>query len=176
MNRLNGIPATALIEPPAHPTITVIRARPGPSFEAVLEVRRRVFSDEQGMVDGRVTDQDDGRGVHALAYRELAGRSEPVGTGRLILGAGDRGEALISWVATLPEARRHGVGREIMRFLIDWAEASGASLVALAAQTHAELFYRKLGFVGTGRVYCVRGVEHRWMVRRNYRPALRQSG
>lgn len=176
MNRLNGTPATALIEPVVQPDIEVIRARLGPEFDAVLEVRRRVFSDEQGMIDGRVSDQDDRRSVHALALWHADGQTVPVGTGRLTLGAGERGEALISWVATVPRARRRGVGRAIMRFLIDHAESSGAPVVALAAQMHAELFYRKLGFFSTGRTYLVRGVEHRWMIRRSQRQLIRDSG
>lgn len=169
MNRLNGTPATALIERPGQPTIDVIEAKLGSELDAVLEVRRRVFSDEQGMVNGRVSDQDDRRSVQALALWQGDDQATPVGTGRVTLGAGDRGEALISWVATLPWARHHGVGREVMRFLIDHAEWSGAPMVALAAQMQAAAFYQKLGFISTGRSYLVRGVDHQWMIRRNHR-------
>jgi predicted GNAT family N-acyltransferase len=163
---LHGTPATALIESIPTPQITVVSASTNWEIDAVLTIRRRVFGDEQGMIDGRASDQDDGRSVRALALWHRDGWARPVGTGRLTLDAGERGEALISWVATLPEARGLGVGRAVMRYLIDQADAAGAPVIALAAQTHAEQFYRKLGFVGTGRVYAVRGVEHRWMVRR----------
>jgi predicted GNAT family N-acyltransferase len=173
VSTLNGTPATALVDPVSPSPVTVVSATTSLQFDAVLSIRRRVFGDEQGMIDGRASDQDDGRSVQALAYHSRNGRVLPAGTGRLTLDAGERGEALISWVATLPEARGHGVGRAVMRHLIEQAEAAGAPVIALAAQMHAESFYQKLGFVGTGRTYLVRGVEHRWMVRRTTQWPLR---
>jgi predicted GNAT family N-acyltransferase len=133
-------------------------------FAAVLDVRRLVFGEEQGLVVGDVADRDDWRSLHALAY--LPGQGERgVGTGRLTLAFGDGGEAMISWLATLPAARRLGVGSAVMRFLLATADASAAPRVVLAAQLHAEPFYRQLGFVATGNPYVVRGVLHRRMVR-----------
>jgi predicted GNAT family N-acyltransferase len=169
---LNGTPATALIEPAA-PNIIVIEASPGPEFDAVLDIRRRVFGVEQGMIEQRASDQDDRRSLQALAYCDIDGEYRPAGTGRLTLNAGERGEALISWVATLPDLRHLGVGRAVMRYLIDYADAEGVQIIALAAQMHAEPFYLKLGFTGTGRTYFVQGVEHRWMVRRSPRRMFR---
>ena len=162
----------------------VIRATSASEVAAVLDLRRRVFSDEQGIVAASVNDPDDDRSVHALALlpdvpalepsghlvvsRTAATEWQPVGTGRLTLHYGERGEALIAWVATLPHARRLGVGTAVMRFLLAAADDAGAPLVALAAQTHAERFYRRLGFLAAGSPYLVRGIEHRWMAR--YRP------
>lgn len=173
---LTAPPATAVIEPVAGSGLIVIQATTSPDFDSVVAIRRRVFGDEQGMIDGPASDQDDRRSVQALALLAHGRRSVPVGTGRLTLGAGARGEALISWVATLPEARGRGVGRAVMSFLIREAEAADAPVIALAAQLHAEPFYRKLGFVGTGRTYQVRGVDHRWMVRRSpHWPVAREA-
>ena len=144
----------------------VIRAAPGAEFAAVLELRRRVFGDEQGIVDADVTDPDDERSLHALALLpDASGGRRPVGTGRLTLGHGERGEGLIAWVATLPEARGRGVGAATMRFLLAAADEAGAPMVVLSAQTHAEGFYRRLGFVAAGRPFAVKGIEHRWMAR-----------
>jgi predicted GNAT family N-acyltransferase len=171
VSTLNGTPATALIEPVSPPQITVVSATTSQQFDAILTIRRRVFGDEQGMIEGRASDQDDRRSVQALAYLSRNGRLLPAGTGRLTLDAGERGEALVSWVATLPEARGQGVGRAVMRYLIAQAEEAGAPVIALAAQMHAEPFYQKLGFAGTGRTYLVRGVEHRWMARRKHAAA-----
>ena len=145
---------------------TVLRADPGPAFAAVLELRRRVFGDEQGIADAAVTDRDDERSLHALALLpDATGAARPVGTGRLTLNQGERGEALIAWVATLPEARCRGVGAAVMRFLLAAADEAGAPMVVLSAQTHAEGFYRRLGFVPAGRPFDVKGIEHRWMAR-----------
>jgi predicted GNAT family N-acyltransferase len=90
---------------------------------------------------------------------------QPVGIGRLTLNLGENGEALIAWVAALPNARRQGVGGAVMRFLLGAADAAGAPLVMLAAQAHAEPFYRRLGFIAADASYIVNGVTHRWMAR-----------
>ncbi len=145
--------------------VEVVAARPGPEFEAVIGLRRRVFGREQGMVDGRVTDKDDARSLNALALRPAADGPTPVGTGRLTLDYGEQREALIAWVATAPEARERGVGSAIMCFLLAAADQAAAARVVLAAQVQAQSFYRRLGFVGAGQPYLVRGVPHRWMAR-----------
>lgn len=145
--------------------LSVVVANPGAEFAAVLELRRRVFGVEQGMVDAAVNDRDDGRSLNALALQVGPFGPIPVGTGRLTPGYNERGEALIAWVATLPEARQRGVGSAVMRFLLDAADAAGVPRVVLAAQTHAEGFYRRLGFLPAGEPYLVRGVPHRWMAR-----------
>jgi predicted GNAT family N-acyltransferase len=155
--------------PSAPPAIEVVWARPGAEFEAVLRLRRQVFRDEQRLVSGEVADRDDWRSLHALAVRPTPDGWRPVGAGRLTLNFGDQGEALIAWLATLPEARRQGVGRAVMGFLLAAADTTGAPLVILAAQSHAESFYRRLGFVPAGKPYVVRGLVHRWMARRHPR-------
>ena len=157
-------PATRPVDPRSAPT--VIQANAGPAFAAVLDLRRRVFGDEQRIAAAAVTDRDDERSLHALALLPDASETpQPVGTGRLTLNQGERGEALIAWVATLPEARRRGVGAAVMRFLLAAADAAGAPMVVLSAQTHAERFYRRLGFFPAGRPFLVKGIEHRWMAR-----------
>jgi ElaA protein len=137
---------------------------------AALEIRRRVFAEEQGVTDLRVADPDDDRSVIALATFNQArlGRFEtrPVSTGRLTLPSQRGGQALIAWVATLPEARSRGAGGKVMRFLLDAADRAGAREVALAAQLPAEEFYRRLGFSPAGPIYDVRGIPHRRMIRR----------
>jgi len=157
-----GAPA-ATIERAAPPE--VVRAIDGAAFLAVLALRRRVFDDEQRIADASVTDRDDERSLHALALLPGPAGRQPVGTGRLTLGFGGRGEALIAWVATLPEARGRGVGAATMRFLLAAADRAGSPTVVLSAQTHAEGFYRRLGFVRAGQPFVVKGIEHRWMAR-----------
>ena len=143
----------------------VIQATTTVELAAVRAIRQRVFADEQRMVAKTHHDPDDRRGIHALALASEGLAWRPVGTGRLTLNFGDHGEALIAWVATLPEARQAGVGTAVMRFLLDATAAADAPVVALAAQTHAERFYRRLGFQPVGRRYFVEGVEHTWMAK-----------
>ena len=136
-------------------------------FSAIFEIRRRVFGDELGMVEAGVSDVDDSRSVHALAafHKDPTAPACPVATGRLTLNAGPNGAAVITWVATLPDFRRRGIGEAVMRFLLDAAERSGAEVVVLSAQAPALAFYRRLGFVPYGQSSVVRGITHQPMVR-----------
>jgi predicted GNAT family N-acyltransferase len=152
------------------PRIEVVRVASHAERFAALEIRRRVFAEEQGVADLRVADPDDDRSIIALASLKEAWADGhemwAVSTGRLTLSPQKGGQALIAWVATLPEARGRGVGGMVMRFLLDAADRGGAQEVALAAQLPAENFYRRLGFSSAGPIYDVRGIPHRRMIRR----------
>jgi predicted GNAT family N-acyltransferase len=151
------------------PWIEVVAAVSPDERLAALEIRRRVFAEEQGVADLRVADSDDARSLIALATfpppTTGSGRRRPVSTGRLTLPLTRGGQALVAWVATIPEVRGQGAGGLVMRFLLAAADNAGAREVALAAQLPAEAFYRRLGFSPVGPVYDVRGMPHRRMVR-----------
>jgi predicted GNAT family N-acyltransferase len=151
------------------PWVEVVAAVSSDERLAALEIRRRVFSEEQGVADLRVADSDDARSVIALATFPPtvggSGQRRPVSTGRLTLPLIKGGQALVAWVATIPEARGQGAGGLVMRFLLEAADNAGAREVALAAQLPAEDFYRRLGFSPVGPRYDVRGIPHRRMIR-----------
>ncbi|MGH2615320.1 MAG: GNAT family N-acetyltransferase [Thermomicrobiales bacterium] len=149
--------------------IEVVRAVTPADRLAVFEIRRRVFAEEQDVADLRVADPDDERSIIALAFLRSPGPANtqrPVATGRLTPPRFTGDPALVAWVATVPEARGHGAGGAVMRFLLDAADRTGAREVALAAQFHAEDFYLRLGFIQAGPIYDVRGIPHRRMIRR----------
>ncbi len=151
--------------------IEVVRVVSAEERQAALEIRRRVFAEEQGVADLRVADPDDDHSIIALAsftWDWTGGHvTRAVSTGRLTLSPQRGGQALIAWVATLPEARDRGAGGMVMQFLLDAADRAGAQEVALAAQLPAEDFYRRIGFSPAGPVYDVRGIPHRRMIRRH---------
>src|SRR5689334_6416374 len=128
------------------PGLEIRFAESAGELAAVLEVRRRVFGDEQRIADAGVSDPDDARSLQALAVVA----SGAIATARLTLGAGPGGEAQIAWVATLPGYRGRGVGSAVMRFLLAAADERGVPLVLLSAQTHALAFYQRLGFTPYG--------------------------
>ena len=145
--------------------IEVVRAASQAELAAALEIRYRVFAEEQGVADLRVSDPDDPRSVIALATFDLHGAPSPVSTGRLTPPL-TRGEpALIAWVATIPEARGQGAGGAVIRYLLAAADSAGTREIALAAQLRAEAFYLRLGFEQAGPIYDVRGIPHRRMIR-----------
>ncbi len=163
--------ASSRLPPHDHgsPWIEVVPAVTPDARLAALEIRRRVFAEEQGVADLRVADSDDARSLIALATfpptATSRGQRRPVSTGRLTLPLITGGQALVAWVATIPEARGHGAGGLVMKYLLAAADNAGAREVALAAQLPAEDFYRRLGFAPVGPVYDVRGMPHRRMVR-----------
>lgn len=154
-----------LSETRPRPLIDVLRVTGARELAAVLEIRRRVFAEEQDAADLRIADPDDPRSIIALASILENGACTPAATGRLTLALSRTGQALIAWVATVPEARGQGAGGAVMRFLLDAADNAGARETVLAAQIHAEQFYQRLGFVAAGPLYDVRGIAHRRMVR-----------
>jgi predicted GNAT family N-acyltransferase len=170
----DGLVVTALDS--VHPQIEVVRAVSVTHHAAVLEIRRQVFSREQGVADLRVSDPDDARSLIALASFRSDDRLRPVSTGRLTPPLTTTGEALIAWVATLPAARGQGAGAAVMRFLLDAADRTGTPEVALAAQLPAEPFYLRLGFIQAGPIYDVRGIPHRRMIRFRGSQGVRVSG
>jgi predicted GNAT family N-acyltransferase len=151
------------------PRFTVIQAVAPVDRQAALEIRRRVFAEEQGVADLRVSDPDDARSLIALAYLHENGAVVPFATGRLTPTPFPSGQALIAWVATLPEYRGIGGGHAVMCFILNAADQAGTQEIALAAQVHAEAFYGRLGFTPVGPLYDVRGIAHRRMIRRRPR-------
>lgn len=118
-------------------------------------IRFQVFVDEQRVPAEIELDEHDARCIHALAYVE----GTAVGTGRLLP------DGHIGRMAVLKSARRTGVGRAILRALIDAARRRGDRQVVLSAQVHAVGFYLAEGFQPEGRVYEEAGIPHQAMRR-----------
>jgi len=139
-----------------------------------LEIRRRVFIDEQHVPEDEEIDRYDGDptttedAIHVLVH--LAGAAgadgevgEPVATGRLLLDDPPGERAHIGRVAVLAEHRRTGAGRVVMEWLQDEARRLGRPGITLSAQLHAIPFYERLGYTARGDIFLDAGIEHRWM-------------
>jgi predicted GNAT family N-acyltransferase len=132
---------------------------------AALDIRRRVFIEEQGVPEDIEIDEHDlpnawGKSaLHAL----LASDDVPIATGRLLLEAGPPHNAHVGRVAVLAEHRGSGAGKALMEALQDRARELGYQGITLAAQLHAVGFYEKLGYVARDDVFLDAGIEHRWM-------------
>jgi predicted GNAT family N-acyltransferase len=139
-----------------------------------LEIRRRVFIDEQHVPEDEEIDQYDGdptvveSAVHVLVH--LAGQDsegdaegEPIATGRLLLDDPPEQRAHIGRVAVLAEHRRTGAGRVVMQWLQAEAQRRGRPGITLSAQLHAMPFYERLGYTARGDIFLDANIEHRWM-------------
>jgi predicted GNAT family N-acyltransferase len=114
-------------------------------------IRTSVFVDEQNVPAEIEVDDWDAVSLHAIA-RDAAGAA--LGTGRLLP------DGHIGRMAVLRAARGRGVGRALLRALVQAARERGHREVVLSAQMHALAFYQGEGFVGEGEVYDDAGIPH----------------
>jgi len=122
-------------------------------------LRRDVFVQEQGIGAHMVWDDADAGAVHAVVCNRLG---QPIATGRLLQHT--EGVARIGRMAVNRGLRGSQLGREVLVALIEAARKRGDQEVMLHAQTSAEGFYRRLGFVVRGPVFEEAGVQHIEMV------------
>jgi len=120
-------------------------------------VRRQVFIEEQQVPPEEEWDADDDAAVHAVV-RNLAGL--PMATGRLITAGQPPGHARIGRLAVLRSARGCGLGRLVLRALMQRAEDQGCHVLHLHAQTSARSFYEAEGFAADGEVFDEVGIPH----------------
>ncbi|MEU8467540.1 GNAT family N-acetyltransferase [Streptomyces sp. NPDC029006] len=137
--------------------------------EACFAVRKEVFVAEQGVAEDIEYDAWDAVAVHVLVVRE---DGVPLGTGRLLHGeaataktGGDPAVGSLGRLAVSREARGLGIGAALVRAIEDIARAEGLTALDLHAQTHAQGFYERLGYVAYGPEFPDAGIPHRAMRR-----------
>ena len=121
-------------------------------FQRALEVRWRVFVEEQGVPADLEHDEQDAVAVHALAEMDGA----VIATGRLTFDEGAR----IGRVAVLPDYRHRGLASAVVAALEHEASRQGYREVSLHAQTYVQALYDKLGYVVSGPVFVEAGIDH----------------
>jgi predicted GNAT family N-acyltransferase len=134
----------------------VIEVRPanGPAeIEAALNLRYRVFCDEQGVP---LEADQDGRDAEALHLVALD-RDRLLGTCRLLY---DGGIARLGRMAVEPEARGRGIGAAILEQAERQSRAAGAKRIRLHAQTAARSLYERGGFEVEGDEFVEEGIPH----------------
>lgn len=114
-------------------------------------VRYEVFVLEQRVPLEMEWDDMDPHCQHAVAY---GADGKVIGTGRLLP------DGHIGRMAVLCDMRGHGVGSAILQALLSEAKRRGDSTVVLNAQTHAEPFYERFGFVREGQEFMEAGIPH----------------
>jgi predicted GNAT family N-acyltransferase len=135
--------------------LEIVEVRSGAQLEQALAIRFAVFVEEQGVSEALEIDGHDDAAQHLLALDD----GEPLGTLRLRWL--EEGRAVkIERVAVLTRARGAGVGQALMRAALVLAEAKGAREARLHAQTVAQTFYAKLGFVAFGPTFDEDGIPH----------------
>lgn len=125
---------------------------------SALDIRKRVFVDEQGFND----EFDD---IDAIAYHVvLFVKNRYAATGRLY--SGENGAMHIGRVAVLREFRGMSLGSLVIAVLEKKALDSGFNKVELSAQVRVMEFYKKLGYIAEGEEYMDEDCPHIKMVKK----------
>lgn len=132
----------------------------GEMMAGARAVRLAVFVHEQAIDESEEWDEDDAHAVHAV-LTNLAGL--PLATGRLIFEGQAPGHAKIGRMAVLRSARGYGLGRCVLRALMDEARSRGITHLSLNAQVSAQAFYAGHGFRSDGAVFDEVGIPHQKM-------------
>lgn len=135
-------------------TVHVIKVDWHARQDALKDIRFEVFVNEQNVPLEEELDGLDDRGSHFLALNDAG---QAVGCARL-LPTGQIGR-----MAVRQPQRGLGIGAQLLGAAVAEAQALGMNKVFLHAQTYAEEFYRKGGFIGLGDRFMDAGIEHTTM-------------
>jgi predicted GNAT family N-acyltransferase len=135
-------------------SVTVRRARDAAEIEAAMNLRVRVFVDEQGVDEAEETDDLDAESVQVVGLDE----SGVIATCRL-RDLGD-GTWKLERMVVERRLRKLGVGARLLAGAEEEARSAGASEMVLHAQRRAEDFYADHGYVAEGDVFVEAEIEH----------------
>lgn len=125
-------------------------------FEQALQVRFRVFVDEQKVPESEERDHDDKTAIHFGAFDQ----NTIVATGRVVI-IEDQGK--IGRLAVLKPYRGHNIGISLLNTIVAYCTNQGLSQVYLGSQIQALDFYHKAGFTAEGGIFDDAGIPHRLM-------------
>ena len=118
------------------------------------EVRRQVFTEEQGINREADIDGLDQNSDHIIVYDN----NTPVGTARIRYK--NRVQAKLERIAVLKSHRGRGIGKRIIEASLGLAKTKGALEATLDSQQSAAGFYEKLGFRQVGEPFEEVGIPH----------------
>jgi predicted GNAT family N-acyltransferase len=114
-------------------------------------IRLEVFVHEQQVPLEEEIDALDAVCIHAVAFDA---QGFALATGRLLP------DGHIGRMAVLKAVRGHGLGSAVLQALVQQARQKGFVEVVLSAQTHAQTFYARHGFVSEGAEYLDANIPH----------------
>jgi predicted GNAT family N-acyltransferase len=133
--------------------VEVRETRTDDELTAALDLRERVFCEEQGVSMEADRDGRDHEATHIVAVAD----GRVIGTCRLLFRAG---VARLGRLAVEPDRRGDGVGAAILREADRVARDAGADAISLHAQTYAKELYLRDGYLERGPTFVEEGIEH----------------
>jgi predicted GNAT family N-acyltransferase len=140
-------------------TVEVRRIADEAEYAAALDLRDRVFCQEQGVPKREEIDGRDGEAIHLVAVED----GRVIGTCRLLFV--DR-TVQFSRLAVDPAARRRGIATRLLHAADHEAHAAHARRIVLHAQTYARDLYLSNGYEPRGHVFVEADIEHIAMEKR----------
>jgi predicted GNAT family N-acyltransferase len=128
--------------------------RDAEEIQAALDLRVRVFVDEQGVDPGEEVDDLDDEAVQMVGLDD----SGVIATCRLRDVGG--GEWKLERMAVDPRLRGNGVGGRLLAGAEREASERGAAEMVLNAQKRAEPFYAAHGYTAEGDTFLEAEIEH----------------
>lgn len=122
--------------------------------EALIQIRRTVFIDEQNVPEELEWDEYDKDAIHILVTDK---NNKPLATGRMKLNGH------IGRMAVIKSERLSGIGTQILHKLLEAAHQHGLHQVYLHSQITAIPFYKKLGFEICSDEFMDAGIAHKTM-------------
>ena len=128
----------------------------------LMQLRSEVFVVEQACIYQDV-DGTDRQAHHLMIYSD-----ELLSYCRIFLATEKDDECRIGRVVVRKNARKKGLGKELMTKALDWLYKTQHKKIRLEAQTYLIQFYSDLGFSIDGEEYLEDGIPHISMVYREY--------
>lgn len=122
-------------------------------YRDAVTVRRKVFVDEQHVPEDLEWDNFEETATHFVAYED----EQAVGAGRCRV---IEGRCKIERICVLPSHRKKSIGKAIMGKIEQFARDQRWSELKLHSQTHAEKFYKQLGYETTSGEFLDAGIPH----------------
>jgi predicted GNAT family N-acyltransferase len=121
---------------------------------SLCAVRRQVFIEEQWVPEDLEWDGLDAQCHHVIAYTN---DHQPIGTARI------KPDGQIGRMAVVKSWRNRGVGKALLKALLDYAVQHGHREVYLHAQLHALDFYQRFDFKVSSDTFMDAGIPHKEM-------------
>ncbi|MBD2815877.1 GNAT family N-acetyltransferase [Xenorhabdus sp. Flor] len=127
-------------------------------IQQAFDIRKQVFTDEQGFAADIDIDEYDDIALHVVTYDD----EKPIAVLRAI--ASDNSMLKVGRVAVLKKYRGRGIGHKVMEFIEDYGRKNNIAAIGLSSQYHAKPFYESLGYQARGEIYLEEGAEHIFMI------------
>ncbi|STX52706.1 GNAT family acetyltransferase [Legionella busanensis] len=139
-------------------SISIQKVNSPTELKECLAIRKKVFIEGQKVPLNEEVDGKDKESTHYL----LTINQIPAGVARVRYL---HNIAKIERVAILPNYQGQGLGKHLMQFIIaDLKQDKNITIAKLGSQSHAILFYEKLGFTVYGQEYMDAGIPHKDMM------------